>query len=218
MTEDQITRPGGRPSLLDEATRQGLLDTLKLGVPMRSAAAAVGIHVNTLGNWMKRGYIEHEARSNDKPADEAETPYLELYLEAQKARSEAVVRGVALVQKAAQGGYVTKVTTKKYKDVETGVIVTETAEDIASPDWRASAWFLERTQPEEFGKEAQKVELSGPGGGAVQIGGQDAEDLANRLAAHLAANTAIAAIGGSRSDDDASTDQAIVDAEFTEEG
>jgi hypothetical protein len=59
--------------------------------------------------------------------------YFDFYNDVQKAKADAVTRNVALIQKAAQDG-----------------------------TWQASAWYLERCHPNEFGKqEAHKLEHSG---------------------------------------------------------
>jgi hypothetical protein len=208
------TRPPGRPTLLNEQVKSRLLDALKLGVPIRTAAEHAGIHVNTFGRWMARGYSEHEARAQGKEPLEEETPFLDLYLAAQEAQSEAKLRNVGLVQKAAQGGYVTKETTKKYRDVETGQVVTETLVEKAPPDWRAAAWWLERAAKDEFGKDAVQVQVSGAGGGPVQVN-SSLEDLSKKLAEHLAGNAAIAAItAGEAGDED---DPDTVDADVVED-
>jgi hypothetical protein len=59
--------------------------------------------------------------------------HFDFYNDVQKAKADAVTRNVALIQRAAQDG-----------------------------TWQASAWYLERCHPNEFGKqEAHKLEHSG---------------------------------------------------------
>jgi hypothetical protein len=211
--ELRVERLPGRPSLLTETVQKRLLDAVKLGVPVKTACEHAGIHANTFYRWMARGYSEHEATAQGEDPIAEETPYLELYTAVSAGRAEAAIRNVGLIQKSAQGGYVTKTTEKKYKDVETGQIIKEYSEDIASPDWRAAAWYLERIAPDEFGKDAVHVEVTGAGGGPIEMS-QGMEELSARLAAHLAANPAITAIEATQVDHDPAAE--LVEAEIVE--
>lgn len=66
-----------------------------------------------------------------KPKNDEEKFALDLWLELKKARGQAIVRNVAHIQKAAQSG-----------------------------DWRAAAWWLERTVPNNYGKNIKEISIS----------------------------------------------------------
>ena len=52
-------------------------------------------------------------------------------------------------------------------DVEGEQRHLKTIEEASETDWRASAWVLERRHPDDYGK--QRLEVSGPEGGPVQV-------------------------------------------------
>jgi hypothetical protein len=73
---------------------------------------------------------------------------------------------------------VTEVTTRRYTDHE-GHDVEERSEKRAVGDWRAAAWYLEKSHRDMFGKDA--VVITGADGGAVQVEITPSADLAKRL-------------------------------------
>lgn len=42
-------------------------------------------------------------------------------------------------------------------------------EIVKDESWQSSAWALERTMPEHFGRPADRIEVTGQGGGAVRV-------------------------------------------------
>jgi len=124
-------RPKGRTLLLDDVKREELLNLITLGVPISKCVAMVGIGENTFYHWMSRGMIERERLNtvpNAKPKPE-EKIYINFWESVTRARAEAVAKKVAVISSAAAQG-----------------------------DWKASAWWLERQVPEEFGRiERQEI-------------------------------------------------------------
>lgn len=214
-------RPNGRPgapSMLTEETKKTLVDASARGVPIRIAAQLAGIGETTFTRWCQRGRdvqerVEYaEAEGREVEIDELDLPYYEFWLDIEDARARAVAHSVLTLQKAATGGFVTKEVTRRFRDSVTGQIVEETTTDTAPPDWRASAWMLERGPARQmFQKDPTHVELSGVDGGPIEIA-TGAETLAERVRANmLAAQAAQAAITAGDEDD------GTVDGEVVEE-
>lgn len=210
------TRKPGRPSLLTDETRKALLDTVKLGAPVELCAAAAGISETTFYTWMADGRAENDAIEAGNEPREEKAKFLDLYREVTSNRVQAATRNVAAIQKAVQGGQVTEETTRTYRDHD-GQVVTETTVKRAAGDWRAASWYLERQFSRFFGKAATEVQITGAGGGPIQVS-NDAVDLSARLSAHLASAGALTipaleAGASGESEDDVLDVEAVEDAE-----
>ncbi|MFE9993555.1 hypothetical protein [Streptomyces avermitilis] len=185
-TRRKARRPNhrtGRPRLLSEEVEARLVAASRTGVAVELAAEIAGISRTSFLRWMARGRAEAEAREAGEPAEEEESEYAALYEKVRTARATAALRAMANIRRVADGGIVTKVTTRRFRDSVTGEIVEETVEDRTSPDWRADAWYLERQHREHYGKDAVvAVEITGLGG---QVGDDeqpvDLSALAERL-------------------------------------
>lgn len=209
-----VAKPGRPARLLEPGIKKAILDTLRVGVPISIACQASGIAEQSYRNWINRGHAEHEARSsgvdadgNDYDPDPDEDPYVEFYLEVIQARSAAAIRNMGIVQAAAQGGQIIENSKKRYKNDDGEWVEEETVKRTA-PDWRAATWYLEKSHRSEFGKDATQVELTGAGGGPIEVNLTPPEDLAKRLAEHLAAGGVnLRELGAS----DAADDEEVLD-------
>lgn len=114
MARGRHRKPGqtiGRPpvpSKFDDTVKGHILDSLRAGNTRTDAAAYAGISHSTLFEWIRRSKANPEG------------PFGAFFDEVKKAEADAVVRNVALIQKAA----------------------TDT--------WQAAAWWLERKYPEHW--------------------------------------------------------------------
>lgn len=99
----------GRPTKLTSELQAEIVRVLRGGAYVEDACGYVGIHKGTFYDWMERGHAGEELYADFTDAVE-------------KARSEAVIRNVAIVQKA------------------------------ADDSWQAAAWWLERTRPDQYGR------------------------------------------------------------------
>jgi hypothetical protein len=100
-----------------------LTQALRGGNDIETAAHFAGTSVNNVYRWLELGKIEAEKLAIGESLDPNNSAYLEFWEELRKARAEAIVRNVAYVQSAAQGG-----------------------------SWQAAAWWLERSVPETYSK------------------------------------------------------------------
>lgn len=155
---------GGRPRLLSEEVEARLVGASRTGVAVELAAEMAGVSRSTFLAWMARGRAEADAREAGEKPNKDEEEYAALYEKVRTARATAAARAMMNIRRVADGGIVTKVTTRRFRDSVTGEIVEETVEDRSAPDWRADAWYLERQHREHYGKDAiVAVEITGLG-------------------------------------------------------
>jgi len=128
-----------RPSKLTPETQQSIINALNSGNWIETAANYAGIATATLYNWLDRGRLERERIEVDEEPNPNETQFLEFLEAVEKSRSNAQVRAVGLIQKAAIDG-----------------------------TWQAAAWFLERSDPQRWGR-YNRMEVTGKDGGAVAV-------------------------------------------------
>ncbi|MGC5042526.1 hypothetical protein ACLQ16_04315 [Streptomyces albidoflavus] len=173
----------GRPSLLSEEVESRIIAATRTGIAVELAAEAAGISSATYHRWMARGRAEVAAREDGQPPNHEEDSYVELFEKVRSARAMAAARAMANIRRVADGGIVTKVTTRKFRDPETGQIVEEVTEDRTAPDWRADAWYLERQHRNHYGKDAAlAIEITGlDNGEPAQEERVDLGALAERL-------------------------------------
>ncbi|MFJ1552687.1 hypothetical protein [Streptomyces mirabilis] len=167
-TRRKARRPqsrAGRPRLLSDEVEARLVNASRTGIAVELAAEMAGISRTSFLRWMAQGRAEIEAREAGEEPDPESEEYAALYEKVRTARAHAAARAMANIRRVADGGIVTKVTTRRFRDSVTGEIVEETVEDRTSPDWRADAWYLERQHREHYGKDAVvAVEITGLGG------------------------------------------------------
>ena len=123
----------GRPTKLTEERQGELCRYLRDGNAISTACALVGIGESTYHAWRERGTAELERVKEGHVncrVRKDERPFVEFLEATTRARAKGEQQHVKN-------------------------IVTKSEED-----WRASAWFLERSRPERWGKK-QKLEHSG---------------------------------------------------------
>ena len=210
------SRGPGKPRLLNDDVHKKIIEATEGGSPMWAAAAYAGVTTRAFEVWMRRGYEEEARLTTEEDTvvvvpNDGEAPFRQLYLDVQEARAKATVRNAGLIQRSAIGGVVTEETVKRYRDPDTGAMVEEKTVKRSPPDWKAAAWWLERRDGANFGKEAAlNVELSGPNGGPVQVSGSAVDQLAEKVRANVALLTAAAATADEAAGDD------IVDADVVD--
>jgi hypothetical protein len=119
----------GRQTKLTPEVQDRIVAALRAGNYQETAAVYGGISVKTFYEWMVRGESEEEKEQSFREFREA----------VEKAKAEAEVRDVTLIDKAAKDG-----------------------------SWQAAAWKLERKFPTKWGR-VNRTEISGPDGAAVKV-------------------------------------------------
>ena len=96
---------------LNTEVTNAICQALRAGNTRHDSAVYGGICETTFYEWLKK-------------ADEGKEPYTEFSEAVKKAEADAIVRNVAIIQKAANDG-----------------------------TWQAAAWFLERRRPDDWGRD-----------------------------------------------------------------
>lgn len=121
----------GRPTKYDGATERKLIDALRDGNTRKTACALGGIDQRTFERWVRDFAVFADS--------------------VQKAESEAEAERVARIGLAGNGGFVTKRTvTRTIKPDGSATEVVQ--EERTAPQWQADAWFLERKNPDSWGR------------------------------------------------------------------
>lgn len=146
----------GQPAGLkfDEKRAERILGFVRGGSTHEAAARAAGIHPATMYRWLERGQ-RAGAPHNDR---------YKVFADAfEQADAEFEVVHVGLMSRAARGGDVIEERTVTRKDGSTVRIVRR-----AAPDWRAGQALLRARRPQDWG-DRQAIEISGPGGGPIEM-------------------------------------------------
>jgi len=127
----------GRPTKLTPEIHRAIVTALEAGNYQDDSAAYAGVSRSALYNWLDRGRTERERIEAGEKPRKAETIFVDFLDAVESARAKAAVRHVANIAKAANDGV-----------------------------WQASAWYLERSYPQKWGR-LNRTEISGPDGGPI---------------------------------------------------
>ena len=123
-----------RPTKLNDEIQAKIINAIKAGNYMETAAAYAGISKSTFYDWLRRGRREKERlEKNERHRPrKSEVGYLEFSDAVEKALAESEMRDVLVISKAAE------------------------------LQWQAAAWRLERKFPDRWGRKLQQqIEHSG---------------------------------------------------------
>lgn len=172
----------GRPTALTPDVQQRIVDAIRGGNYQETAAAAGGISDRSLYGWMQRGRLEDERVADGRRPRTSEAPFLQFFHAVTRARAETEARNVAQLERSAGGGAVLERRTITRADGTTEVI-----EKLAPPDWRANAWWLERSFPKKWGRSDPMRAMEVDSGGVKPA---DLLEQAKERRLHLAGGTA----------------------------
>lgn len=139
---------------------EAIIAALEAGAFVEDAAARVGIDKSTVYNWLRRGrehkdpgvFLRGKRAGEPRPIEREHRPYVEFFHAVTRARGHAVVSSIELITAAGTG------TAAVFERDDSGRIVFDrqgkpiVLMPAAAPDWRARAWYLERTDPKRFGR------------------------------------------------------------------
>lgn len=121
-----MSNAGRKVAKIDDPKVVLLIQALRGGNYVETACLYAGLAPSTVYRWVERGNNEKTRQSEGQSADPTESQYIELCEAVEKARAEAIVANVTIIQQAARTG-----------------------------TWQAAAWWLERTMPNQFGRRIQ---------------------------------------------------------------
>lgn len=166
-------QPIGRPSAITPTRIGRVLRNVAIGNYFKTACQAAAIPPGTATNWRQNGEQELERIRPAHPDAEVEVMgWLEEHGTPENLETYDAT--------AAWWGRIPPwITHDRWLHVVFSVLLTHARaraeaahvrniRTAAQQDWRASAWFLERTRPQEFGR-IDRVEHTGAEGGPVQV-------------------------------------------------
>jgi transposase-like protein len=203
----------GRRSTLTPDLAGKIAAMVGQGNYLETSARAHGVPPGTLWQWLRQGEEAHAALARgEKLAGQARI-YAEFAEAVAQARARGEVRAVEAVTRTMEGGLLVKETPLVTRE---GRLVRDDAGEVvyerqySLPDGKLALEYLSRTSPSRFGRtpNVDRVEVTGEGGGAVQL---EATEVVTSLAQRLAAITA------ERSEEDEYDPEDIQDAEVVED-
>jgi len=99
-----------------------IVEAVRAGNFIETAAAFAGLSKQTLYNWLKEGMRERDRRENGEEPDRTKDMYVKFSIDIEQAMAEAEMRDVEIITKAAE------------------------------QQWQAAAWRLERKYPDRWGR------------------------------------------------------------------
>lgn len=177
-----IARKGGRPLKLTPEVQKTIVDAVRSGNYMETAASLAGIDRETLLSWLKQGARAKSGR------------FKEFSNTVKRAVAEAEARDLAVIDKAADGwdkrtGRIHRKLNAETKAME---VVEEMVESTREFQWTAAAWRLERKFPNKWGRR-EYVELSTDPEAPLVIAAKNQDDMysGKNLAAWMIALTEV---------------------------
>lgn len=146
----EVIRMGRPPLVLDAQMKGTVVAILRQGASYKTACIVAGISTRAFEVWRQRASQYGE---DDDPEDipEIDRPYVEFVRQAIRAREEAVVAALNVIQMAGRGRK-GKLRIVPDPDAKSGERTLE-VETALAPNFQAMTWLLEHTHPEEFGKQ-----------------------------------------------------------------
>jgi hypothetical protein len=151
---------GGRPTKLSPDITDRIVNAIRAGAYVETAAEFAGLNKTTFYDWLKRGAKDREA--------ERDSPFAQFAHAIEKAMADSELMDLGTIGLFAKGFPVEKVTVVVAPDPHTGEMVERErkTETTIRREWTAAAWRLERKHPRRWGR---RMELSGPDGESLGL-------------------------------------------------
>lgn len=153
------------PTKCTPETIEKILEAIRGGAYLETAAAYAGIRNQTLHNWIRKGRRDlapHSKEAKPKP----NTREAKFVRQLDKAMALAELMDLATISHFAQGHEVEKTTVTKTVNAEGKTVEEKTAKETRQRrEWQAAAWRLERKFPERYGRRLAVSGEAGAGGG-----------------------------------------------------
>lgn len=189
--------PGGRPTKIDAVVRlrtdpetneqvpvtagEQVIERVRLGLMLDDAAATALVTRQTIHNWRRQGAVARARLANGSRITPNQAKYAGFLDALERAEAEAEYLRLAIVQRAAEGGFTTrKVTTRR--DSSGNVIERVEVTETLAPQWTAAAWWLDRRMSHKY---SRRVEHTGAGGAPLIPQDERARGLADSLRDYL---------------------------------
>lgn len=104
-----------------------IIEAIQLGVDMEIAVHAVGASMSEVFHWLERGKTEEAKIAAGIAVTKTEAKYLTFWKSVKKARAVSIAQ------------------------------VQMNLRNATIDDWKAAAWWLEKTMPEKYGKQAEQI-------------------------------------------------------------
>lgn len=144
---------GRRPPNVNDEQVRRLIAALAAGHYMERAIKLAGVNRNTVYGWLATGRAERERQDQGLIPTKRGTAYMEILETVERAKEQAAARAMRAIS------------------------------DAFDKNWQAAAWYLERTDPENY---ARRTVITGADEGPIHIQ-VTAEDLDRQLANMIAA-------------------------------
>lgn len=192
--------PAGRPTKLNQpvgerttadnkkvplTAGQVVVERIQLGLSVRDACRSADIDQTTLAHWRREGgaALAKQAQRRGR-LTQRERQYAQFLLALERAETEAELRRLAVIERAAAGGAVVTRTVEK-RDANGTLLERTTTTETLRPEWTAAAWWLERKRWRDYGR--RRVELTGAEGRDLIPSRERADNIADALEGYLAA-------------------------------
>lgn len=168
--------PGGRPPKLNEEVIKTIVNYMRSGAYVETAVVCAGVQKQIFYDWMKQAHKDIK--------EGKETLKVKLLYALERATEEATLRDIANIDKCAMGRDPEFLLDENKRPVLNARGFPILKKNAMDPDWKASAWRLQRRNPKQWGL-TEKIELTGKDGGPIEQSNLTEDELKSKLAANL---------------------------------